>query len=237
MIVFWSSCMTSLYLFCGGESYSGSGQSKPLDKIGRGMPLVSYHYEHVRAHFQKIVYLVEVHEIDLYKRLLPTGNSTQVNLIPVPQGSTTLEKLRVSAYFMDEKKASVSYPDIFSSDIFWQDFDFDNFRLLQVPIKSRFPRVYTDNFVDQVKGVTNYQSRVPANPHFIFGGKFDFNVKNLHRMLKSYNDDSSNKKQGLEISFFDFVAQHESMQVKTIYDPWFHVDSERDYKLMNDVYG
>ncbi len=229
--------MTSLYLFCGGESYSGSGQSKPLDKIGGSMPLVSCHYEHVKAHFQKIVYLVEVHEIDLYKRFLPTRSSTQVKLIPVPQGSTTLDKLIISADFMDEKKASVSYPDIFSSDIFWQGFDFESFRLLQVPVKSRFPRVYTDNFSDQVRGVSDYQSRVPANPHFIFGGKFDFNVENLRHMLRSYDVGASNKKRGLEVGFFDFIAQHESMQVKTIYDPWFHVDNERDYKLMSEVYG
>ena len=205
--------MNSIYLFCGGNKNYPNGKSKPLQKFGDGNELILDNYRHIEKYFDKITYVVEHDEIDLYKEILSKFN-LDAQILKVKNETSTLQKLRNACDLMDEEYASFSYPDIFCSKNFWSISKDKDFTISRVSISSRFPRIYSDIFTNVVKGISNYQSRVPANPHYIFGGKFDFNVEQLKKFILDFKIENKN----LEIDFLDELALKKTIHLKTIFE-------------------
>ncbi|MAY91229.1 MAG: hypothetical protein CMN00_08695 [Rickettsiales bacterium] len=224
--------MNSIYLFCGGNKNYPNGKSKPLQKFADGNELILDNYRHIEKYFDKITYVVEHDEIDLYKEILSKSN-LDAQILKVKNETSTLQKLRNACDLMDEEYASFSYPDIFCSKNFWSISKDKDFTISRVSISSRFPRIYSDIFTNVVKGISNYQSRVPANPHYIFGGKFDFNVEQLKKFIIDFKIENKN----LEIDFLDELALKKTIHLKTIFEEWFNIDSDRDYSNMMKLYG
>ncbi len=224
--------MNSIYLFCGGNKNYPNGKSKPLQKFGDGNELILDNYRHIQKYFDKITYVVEHDEIDLYKEILSKSN-IDAQILKVKNETSTLQKFRNACDLMDEEFASFSYPDIFCSKNFWSISKDKDFTISRVSISSRFPRIYSDIFTNVVKGISNYQSRVPANPHYIFGGKFDFNVEQLKKFIQDFKIENKN----LEIDFLDELALKKTIHLKTIFEEWFNIDSDRDYSNMMKLYG
>lgn len=224
--------MNSIYLFCGGNKNYPNGKSKPLQKFGDSNELILDNYRHIQKYFDKITYVVEYDEIDLYKEILSESN-LDAQILKVKNETSTLQKLRNACDLMDEEYASFSYPDIFCSKNFWSISKDKDFTISRVSISSRFPRIYSDIFTNVVKGISNYQSRVPANPHYIFGGKFDFNVEQLKKFILDFKIENKN----LEIDFLDELALKKTIHLKTIFEEWFNIDSDRDYTNMMKLYG
>ncbi|MDC1082116.1 hypothetical protein OAQ53_03440 [Gammaproteobacteria bacterium] len=224
--------MNSIYLFCGGNKNYPNGKSKPLQKFGDSNELILDNYRHIQKYFDKITYVVEHDEIDLYKEILSESN-LEAQILKVKNETSTLQKLRNACDLMDEEYASFSYPDIFCSKNFWSISKDKDFTISRVSISSRFPRIYSDIFTNVVKGISNYQSRVPANPHYIFGGKFDFNVEQLKKFILDFKIENKN----LEIDFLDELALKKTIHLKTIFEEWFNIDSDRDYTNMMKLYG
>jgi hypothetical protein len=224
--------MDSIYLFCGGNRSHINDKSKPLQKFVADKELVLIHYEHIKSYFNKITYIVEENEISLYSEILANlGNN--VHIFRANNHTTTLQKLYEVTNIMSEEFASFSYPDIFCGKDFWQISKEQSFTISRVSIKSRFPRIFSDIFTENVKGISNYQAQVPANPHYIFGGKFDFNVKELQSCLSGFDIQNKN----LEIDFLDDLALAKTIYAKTVFDDWFNIDSDRDFINMINRYG
>lgn len=224
--------MNSIYLFCGGNKHYPNKKSKPLQKFGGKNELIISHLDHIKNYFDKISYLVEKDEVSIFSKLLKKVVKNP-KIIEVKNSSSTIEKLKESMKHMKEEYACVSYPDIFCDSNFWEISKMNDFTVSRVSISSRFPRIYSDIFTDVVKGVSNYQSKVPANPHFIYGGKFDFKVSEMKKFLKVFNSEIKD----FEIDFLDSLAQENTLIAKTIYGDWFHIDSDRDYSNMIKMYG
>lgn len=224
--------MNNIYLFCGGNKNYKNGKSKPLQKFGNDRELLLIHYEHIKIFFDHITYIVEEDEINLFSDVL-SDQGNNISIFKVNKNTTTLQKLNEVTKIMSEDYASFSYPDIFCGSSFWKISKDNDFTINKVSISSRFPRIYSDIFTDTVKGISNYQAQVPANPHYIFGGKFDFYVKELKNHLLEFDIGNKN----LEVDFLDNLALVNTIYTKTIYDEWFNIDSDRDFFNMMSFYG
>jgi hypothetical protein len=224
--------MNSIYLFCGGNKNYSNGKSKPLQKYVNDDELILVHYHHIKNYFDKITYIIEDDEFEFFNET--TSNiKDNINIFRARSGTSTLQKLEEIINTIDEEFASFSYPDIFCGADFWKISKYKDFTITRISISSRFPRIYSDIFTDTVKGISNYQSRVPANPHYIFGGKFDFNVNKLKKFMLDFEVDGKT----LEVDFLDDLALKKSIYAKTIYEEWFNIDSARDYTNMLKFYG
>ena len=228
----WVSKMDSIYLFCGGSKNYIDGKSKPFQKFGSDRELVLTHYHHIKKYYDKVTYIVEEDEVDFFTEAL-ISISNDINIFIAKKETTTLQKLHEVINTIDEEYASFSYPDIFCSPDFWQVSKDKDFTITRISISSRFPRIYSDIFNDTVKGISNYQSPVPANPHYIFGGKFDFNVKELKSFILNFDIENNN----LEVDFLDDLALKKNIHAKTVFEEWFNIDSDRDYVNMMNCYG
>jgi hypothetical protein len=224
--------MNSIYLFCGGNKNYSNGKSKPLQKYGNDNELILTHYHHIKKYFDKITYIIEEDEVELFNEIA-FSIKNNINIFKAKKGTSTLQKLEEVINTIDEDYSSFSYPDIFCNSDFWKISKDKDFTITRISISSRFPRIYSDIFTDTVKGISNYQSRVPANPHYIFGGKFDFNVNELKRSILDFEIENKN----LEVDFLDDLALKKTIYAKTVYEEWFNIDSDRDYTNMMKCYG
>ncbi len=224
--------MNSIYLFCGGSRNYPNGKSKPLQIYGNSKELLIDHYYHIKKYFDKITYVVESDEILLFRDII-SKLKLDAGIVEVKNKTSTLEKSKEIVCSMEEEYASFSYPDIFCNKSFWDISKDNDFTITRVSISSRFPRIYSDIFTNVVKGISNYQSEVPANPHYIFGGKFDFKVSQFKKYILEFAIDNKN----LEVDFLDNLALKNTIFTKTIFEKWFNIDSDRDYLNMQKIYG
>lgn len=223
-----------IQLFCGGSRDYANGKSKPLQIYGDARPLFVEHYFHIVDHFDVINYVCEVDEVTAFGDAIKKYKLDKAHIFEVSNHSTTLLKLREILPFLSGDYCSFSYPDIFCSALFWDVKSTKGVTLNKVPIKSRFPRIYSEMFSDKVKGVSDYQSKVPANPHFIYAGKFSASFSILTKEVAKTDEKND---WNLEVSLFDHLSLKEVVDSKTVYSDWFNIDSNRDFLKMKEIYG
>lgn len=233
-----SSTQDNLILFCGGETKQFSESApKPLLKLNNNYELIINYIKRIQVQkFRKILLLVEKNWVNAFNQLL--SDFYDVEIIAVPDSSSTFEKLVsfITKYNDHSEFSVISYPDIFISPSFWHTSKRETQKVYisQKPLTSRFPRIFSSPFNNNVKGVSGYNSKVPANPHFIFAGKFFANTDFLRNCLETYSSDYSHP--DLEIGFMDWLASKNLLISETYIDEWIICDSARDYEALDKFF-
>lgn len=226
----------NLVLFCGGESQRFTENvPKPLLKLNDKEIIINYLEQLNFSIFNRTILLVEENWVKKFNALV-TGYKN-VEVFEVKNSSSTLQKLKkfIDEYNDHSEYTIFSYPDIFVAKSYWKQSNKSTNKVVisQKPLTSRFPRIFTSPFNNKVKGVSDYNSKVPANPHYIFAGKFYSNTKFLQNMLETFL--SKNDYDNLEVSFFDWLAANGSLVSESYIDEWIICDSARDFKEINDL--
>ena len=221
-----------LVLFCGGSmKFENSELPKPLHIINSDKTILQYFIENLpKDYFRKITLLVERSWVKSFQKII-SNYLIDISIFQVNDHSLTVEKLFEYLINNHHQKSIFSYPDIFSEESFWkyQDHSSGSILMTKRPLSSRFPRVFSSPFDDVIKGVSDYESKIPANPHFIFAGKFQAE----NNSLKSYLNDfltSDHLDKRLEVGFFDWLASKRLLVSNTYIDKWTIADGPRDYK-------
>jgi hypothetical protein len=225
-----------LVLFAGGSLLrEDSFRPKALHQIDENRKIIEAFLGHLPKNiFSKIYILIEDNRLDEFEYISNWGLKNlklEIQLVATKNGSTTEEKLIKFLSRKIDGRLVFSYPDIFADEVFWspsEEILEDKVSITITPLVSRFPRVYSSPFANIVKGVSAYQAKVPANPHYIFAGRFESNVLYLRNKLDEYLK-SESKTGNLEVGFFDWLAAQKSL-IQTVYlDSWFIADGPRDY--------
>jgi len=232
------SVQDNLVLFCGGETKLIPGKlPKPLIQLNEKEILLHYLDQIPTNLFLKVILLVEEHWLSEFNLLI--SNLKGIEIYPVSNASSTLTKLNeyLSNYSNHTEFTTFSYPDIFVEKSYWNNSTRieDRVLLFQKPLSSRFPRIFSSPFNNKVKGISDYQSKVPANPHFIFAGKFFSQTSFLKKYLNNFISKTS-KEMNLEVDFFDWLASEEVLIHETYIDEWIISDSPKDnYSILQFI--
>lgn len=228
----------NLVLFCGGETKLMPGKlPKPLIELDKKAILLHYLDQIPTNLFLKVILLVEEHWLSEFKHLI--AHHKGVEIYPVSNSSSTLIKLNeyLANYSNHTDFTTFSYPDIFVEKSYWNNATRikDRVLLIQKPLSSRFPRIFSSPFNNKVKGISDYHSKVPANPHFIFAGKFFSETRFLKKYLNNFISKTS-KEMNLEVDFFDWLACEEVLICETYIDEWIISDSPKDnYSILQFI--
>ena len=229
--------MSVVYLMCGG-GWLGSPTPKPLQDFGSGRPLLVDHYHQTEASFDRVVCMVERSHLAAFERVREEYSLEKISMTQTADHSSTADKFSTILEQAVDTSLLVSYPDIFAPPKFWGALPesrghVGGLSVMKTPITSRFPRVYGEMFSSSVKGVSDYRSPRPANPHFIFAGLMLVDVDPTRELWLEY---AANQTIGsLEVGFLDYAANHGALSAEAYYGDWFHIDSHRDYRLMSAV--
>lgn len=217
-----------LFLFCGGKrKFNNLNISKPLYVMNNGKSIIHNFLSLNTDNFSKIHLLVEIDEILLFEKEVGLH---KVNIIEVANESSTLSKFKTVIDEFKVQLMSFSYPDIFTEKSFWTLPQYDSISLTTVPVRTRFPRVYSSSFQDSVKGISSYDSRNPANAHSIFAGLFQGHNELLKETFNSFEIENIGGR--LEIDFLNFCANKNILKKIEYFDFWMNADSSRDFDLI-----
>lgn len=219
-----------LFLFCGGLFFDGkSYRPKPLMLInGQDTLLEKYLLRLPSNKWDKILLLVENDFTHEFRELIKKMNFPfEISLLECKNGSSTFEKFKVSILNSEFDIGTYSYPDIFVENEYWEDAVCDDMTITKVVSKSRFPKISEDIFSNVVRGVTLHSSNVPANPHYIYGGKFVGSRKKIEEYLTKYLD-CSNIDAMFEVDFLNFLAKNKVLTSSIYYGNWHLFDNNRD---------
>jgi hypothetical protein len=222
-----------IFLFCGGKrKYDNSYISKPLLLMNNGKSIIHNFLSLNINNFKKIHLLVEQNEISLYEKEVGLH---KVDIVETPDKSPTIFKFKTVLDAFDVPLMSFSYPDIFTEKGFWTTPLCGAISLTTVPVRTRFPRVYTSPFETAVKGISSYDSRNPANAHSIFAGLFQGDRELFRDTLKNFESERIDG--GLEVDFLNFCANKNILKQNEYYDFWLNADSSRDFDLIEERFS
>ena len=220
--------MASLILFCGGEKIYGGNNPKPLMSHNDKILIVEYLNKIKNSNFNSIFLLVENEDYKNFEFLTAFKN---LEILRVEDQSSTLQKVKkiLNENYDDiHENIFFSYPDIiYDQEIFIHTFD-SSLDLKITPLKSRFPEIIRDRFSDNIKGITIFDSPVPANPTFIFAGVAAIKKAVLKKQLKDFvarNGVDTN----FEVDFFQFMIDQNLAKYQIYSGKWKTIDSIKDF--------
>jgi hypothetical protein len=238
-----------LFLFCGGVLLDNIGQPKPLMNIRDGKSLIIYfllYLERKRPIMpESITLLCDEDQEILFKEVL-CGFSYPVPLRVLSCGkqASTFEKLNLALRGISEKKIIVQfgYPDIFffgkytepsmstlESDI--------GIHISAAPLTSRFPRLVVDIYSNEIKGISNHRSMVPANPLYVFGGDIWGRADNMILLIDEFLLQATSVSLSLEYDFFFWLINYKKMHSVMLYGDRIWIDSVRDIQNLLEHVG
>lgn len=222
-----------LFLFCGGKrKFDNSYMSKPLCLMNNGKSVIQNFLSLNINNFEKISLLVEQNEVSLFEREV---GSHKIDIVETPDNSPTIIKFKTVLNAFESPLISFSYPDIFTEKSFWTTPVLGSISLTTVPVRTRFPRVYSSPFETAVKGISSYDSRNPANAHRIFAGLFQGDRELFRDNLKHFELERVDG--GLEVDFLNFCANKNILKQHEYYDFWLNADSSRDFDLIEERFS
>lgn len=220
--------MASLILFCGGEKIYGEKNPKPLMSYNDKTLIVEYLNRIQTSSFESIVLLVENQD---YKNFEFIATFKNLKILSVEDKSSTLQKVRkmLNENYDDiHENIFFSYPDIiYEQEIFIHTFD-SSLNLKITPLKSRFPEIIRDRFSENIKGITIFDSPVPANPTFIFAGVAAIKKDILKNQLKDFIL-RSEADGNFEVDFFQFMIDQNLAKYQIYSGKWKTIDSKKDF--------
>lgn len=233
-----------LFLFCGGRSIDVEGRPKPLMKVRESRSLLVFYLNYLERHRptmpSHITLLCDAGQEAAFQEEL-RGLSYPVSIQVQACGSeaSTFEKLESALHKIEDKKAVVqfSYPDIFSFNGYSapkrEDLELNNIiHISAATLISRFPRLILDVYKNEIRGISNYSSPVPANPHYVFGGDLWAQAHELLILIREFKSQREGLRPSLEYDFFFWLINQKKMRCVILHGERLWVDSVREVQQL-----
>lgn len=229
-----------LYLFCGGPAYDGEGRPKPLMKIREGRSLLAHFLLYMKQRRTSLPASVTLlcddgQEVALQAELAGLSYTVPIHIQACGERANTFEKLSWALRSVADTRALVQfgYPDIFSFGEFSEPhrdaLESDcSVHISAAALTSRFPRLIVDVYNNQVKGISNYSSPVPANPMHVFGGDLWGRVDQLQMLAEEFRSQADVPSPSLEYDFFFWLINQNKMRCVMLHGERLWIDSIRD---------
>lgn len=239
-----------LFLFCGGPAIDGEGRPKPLMKVRENRSLI-VHFLHYLKHHRPVmpssVTLLcdDGQEAAMEVELRGLSYPVPIRVQACGARASTFEKLEKALYEIVDNNAFVQfgYPDIFSFDEYAEPRKEDlesntSVHISAAALTSRFPRLIVDVYNNEIRGISNYSSPVPANPLHVFGGDLWGRVDQLLALISEYRAQVEAPTPSLEYDFFFWLINHKKMRCVMLYGEQLWIDSVRDvHRLLERTRG
>jgi hypothetical protein len=229
-----------LFLFCGGPAIDAEGHPKPLMKIREGRSLIVHYLHYLERHRPTLPSSVTLlcdagQETAIKAELVDLSYPVSIRVQACGAPASTFEKFEKALTEIEDKKVVVQfgYPDIFSfneySEPKKQDLESNtSVHISAAALTSRFPRLIVDVYNNEIRGISNYSSPVPANPHHVFGGDLWGKADELLMLIAEFRSQVETLAPSLEYDFFFWLINHKKMRCVMLYGERIWVDSVRD---------
>lgn len=229
-----------LYLFCGGPAYDGEGRAKPLMKICEDQSLLVYFLYYLKDYRKtlpiSVTLLCDDGQEDLLQtELIGLSYPVPIHILACGKNANTFEKFSKALLTTDNDKEVIQfgYPDIFFFEEFRspdkQNIDSDSIvQISAAALTSRFPRLAVDPYNNNIMGISNYSSPVPANPLYVFGGDIWGRVDHLKKLIEDFTSQENLLSPNLEYDFFFWLINKNKMRCVIQYGERLWIDSMRD---------
>ena len=233
-----------LFLFCGGTSVYGKNIPKPLMKVRDGKTLLVYFLNHIQRYRtsmpSNITLLCDTGQEEAFTAEL----SNFIYPIPISiqacgRQTTTFEKLIFALRKNNGHRAPIQfgYPDIFLFEEFTGPpiealMSESSIHISAAPLTSRFPRLIIDVYSNKINGISNYQSPVPANPMFVFGGDMWGRADQILELSETFLAQTSKDSPTLEYDFYFWLINLKKINCQQLHGERLWIDSNRDINLL-----
>ncbi len=234
-----------LFLFCGGPAIDGEGRPKPLMKIREDYSLIVHYLYYLKRHRPTMPYSVTLlcdagQEAAIEAEVGGISYPVSIRVQACGAQASTFEKFEKALRGIGGKKTVVQfgYPDIFSfheySEPKKKDLESNNsVHISAAALTSRFPQLIVDVYKNEIRGISNYSSPVPANPHYVFGGDLWGQVDELLTLIAEFKSQVKKIAPSLEYDFFFWLINYKKMRCVMMYGERIWIDSVRDvHKLL-----
>lgn len=232
-----------MFLFCGGSTSVDDKAPKPLMKIRGEQTLIRYFLDHVQDNYlhqpETIYVLCDTDQVPFYKSELKfSGQSFNLEICACGQTTSTYQKFSWAIENICESKELLhfTYPDIFHScQSFQKQLYFTPRDLISISattFSSRFPRLFINPLTNELRGISNYVSPVPANPMHIFAGDLFGNSDLFSALLSEFKNVSTLISPSLEFDFFFWLINNQRAHPVLLKQERFWVDSIRDFERL-----
>jgi len=232
------------FLFCGGPAIYDNNHPKPLMTIRPGESLIRVYLKFLLdrhpSKTERLTLLCDDEHKDLIRKDLESFDcKVPLGVVSCGSKSTTLTKLEfaLSTVTDPSKFLEFTYPDIFFFGDCREPFS-DELKtnplvcISASPLTSRFPRLIIDEYKNIVRGISNYSSPVPANPHFVFGGNLWGQADGLRSLVRDFKLQADLPNPSLEFDFFFWLINQKKMKCALSHGERILVDSSRDVRLL-----
>lgn len=229
-----------LFLFCGGPAIDGEGRPKPLMKIGEGRSLIVYFLHYLKRRGPSMPTSVTLLCDDGQKAAIEAELRGLSYPVPIRIQAcglqpSTFEKFEQALQEMKNSQAVVQfgYPDIFvfgecavpEKEALESN---SSVHISASALTSRFPRLIVDIYNNEIRGISNYTSLVPANPLHVFGGDLWGRVDELLMLVEEFRSQVGLTTPSLEYDFFFWLINHKKMRCVMLHCERLWIDSIRD---------
>lgn len=233
-----------LFLFCGGPAIDGTGRPKPLMKVREDRSLIVHFLQYLKFHRpvmpssvtllcddgQESAIAAELHDLPYPVPIFVHACGAQ---------ASTFEKFAKALDEIVDNSAFVQfgYPDIFFFGEYVEPKKADlesnmSVHISAAALTSRFPRLIVDVYNNEIRGISNYSSPVPANPLHVFGGDLWGRVDQLLALIGEYRAQVGTQAPSLEYDFFFWLINHKKMRCVMLYGEQLRIDSMRDVQRL-----
>jgi len=234
-----------LFLFCGGQAVDSAGGPKPLMKIAEDKSLIQYYLEHLdkgKNTPNRVTLLCDYGQKKEFTTDLGALKfSYSIEILESNEGSSTFDKLLIALETRDGESEFLhfSYPDIFffgdspipnGADSFFND----GVAISVATLTSRFPRLVVDIYGNNIKGISDHTSLMPANPLHVFGGDLWARKSILRQLIREFLQNNTTYKPSLEYDLFFWLVNQARVRSLMMYGDWLLVDSARDIRRLID---
>lgn len=235
---------THLFLFCGGAAVDEQSRPKPLMKIREGRSLLVHFLYHLEKYRAKLPASITLLCDNGQEKAFETeaGNidyPVPIHILACGSQASTFEKFEKALHEAKENKDLVQfgYPDIF---FFGEHSDPEGklpesepgIYISVTTLTSRFPRLIVDVYNNEIKGISNYSSAIPANPLHIFGGDLWGRTTELLKLVSEFKSQTDLGSPSLEYDFFFWLINHMKTRCLLLYGEWMEIDSIRDIRRL-----
>lgn len=233
-----------LFLFCGGTSAYGKNIPKPLMKVRDGKTLLVYFLNHIQRYRtsmpSNITLLCDTGQEDAFKaELSDFSYPIPISIQACGHQTSTFEKLTFALRKKNGNGAPIQfgYPDIFSfeklagppSEALMSE---SSIYISAAPLTSRFPRLIIDVYSNKINGISNYQSPVPANPMFVFGGDMWGRADQMLELSEAFLAQTPKDLPSLEYDFYFWLINLNKINCQQLHGQRLWIDSNRDVNLL-----
>lgn len=230
----------TLFLFCGGPAIYGEGLPKPLMHVSEGESLILFYLKYLKncksLMPNRVILLCDDNQEHLVQSELEKLEfPIPISVRACGRQPSTFKKFEIAVSEAVDQSlvAQFSYPDVFClgepTELFAEaQASSTSVFISASPLKSRFPSLIVDVYNNVVKGISNYSSALPANPHYVFGGDFWGPVGSLKTLADEFKLQVDTPEPSLEFDFFFWLINQKKMGCTILRDDRIWVDSNRD---------